>query len=151
MWRPHVRLVCTATVAVIMLGSQACGHQRSSTAGTPSRSGVITAADIERSGAKNAWEALRRHGGNHLLIRENARSDDARITHRGANSLLLSNQILVIVDGVHLTGWSYLREIPAFSVADIRIMSAREATLKYGTPAGNGAVVVRTRPPGAAI
>lgn len=107
---------------------------------------MITAEQISRSGATNAWEALRRSG-THLLVRENSRSEQARISHRGPNSLLLSNEMLVIVDGIQLVNWSYLRDIPAASIAPIQIMLGAQATVQYGTPAGNGAIIVSTGVP----
>ena len=141
--------LATASFA-LMLSASACANIK---AGQEIRStpegNVITAEQIRHSGATNGWEAVRRNGGHHLLIRQNGRDDDVRITHRGVGSLLLSNQVLVVLDGNHLMDWSYLREIPAVTIADIRVLSGPQATLRYGTTAGNGAIVVRTRPPGA--
>ena len=136
-----------AVLLSILLSTGACSTVRPSSNRadtTPGR--VITSEQIARSGATNAWEALRRSS-THLLVRENSRTEQARISHRGPNSLLLSNEVLVIVDGIHLTDWMYLREIPAASIAHIRIMSGAEGTVRYGTPAGNGVIVVSTAPP----
>ncbi len=140
-------LINPLVVLSILLSTGACSTLKPGTtrAGTaPGR--VITAEQIARSGATNAWEALRRSS-THLLVRENSRGEQARISHRGANSLLLSNEVLVVVDGIHLTDWTYLREIPAASIAYIRIMSGPQGTVQYGTPAGNGVIVVSTAVP----
>lgn len=140
-------LISPVVVLSMLLSTSACSTLRPGTTragSTPGR--VITAEQIARSGATNAWEALRRSS-THLLIRENSRGEQARISYRGPNSLLLSNEVLVIVDGIHLVGWTYLREIPAASIAYIQIMTGPQATVQYGTPAGNGVIVVSTAPP----
>ena len=147
MLSPGLDFINRFAVLSLLISTSACSTIRPGTArpgSTPGR--VITAEQIARSGADNAWEALRRSG-THLLVRENTRSGQARISHRGPNSLLLSNEVLVIVDGIHLADWAYLREIPAASIAHIRIMSGAEGTVQYGTPAGNGVIVVSTAPP----
>jgi hypothetical protein len=107
----------------------------------------ITADQIRGLGASNAWEVVERHSGS-LLIRHNSRTGQARITHRGVSSLLIRSDVLVVVDGTHLFDWSYLQDIPAETVASIQVLSAREGTIRYGTPAGNGVIVVSTRVPG---
>jgi outer membrane cobalamin receptor len=143
----RVSLINPLVVLSMLLSTGACGTLRPGITREGHASGrTITAEQIARSGATNAWEALRRSG-THLLVRENTRSEQARISHRGANSLLLSNEVLVVVDGIHLTDWTYLREIPAASIAYIRIMSGPQGTVQYGTPAGNGVIVVSTAVP----
>ncbi len=82
-----------------------------------------------------------------MLIRHNSRDHQARITHRGASSLLLSNAVVVVVDGTHMADWTYLREIPAETIHSIQVLSGSQATIRFGTPAGTGAVVVRTGVP----
>ncbi len=147
MLSPRLLFIHRLAVLLVLLSTSACSTIKPGTARAGSAPGrVITAEQIARSGASNAWEALRRSG-THLLVRENTRSEQARISHRGPNSLLLSNEVLIIVDGIHLADWMYLREIPAATIVHIRILSGAQGTVQYGTPAGNGVIVVSTAPP----
>ncbi|NUQ22192.1 MAG: hypothetical protein HOQ09_14690 [Gemmatimonadaceae bacterium] len=111
---------------------------------------LITHEDIVRSGATNAYDALRR-GGTFLSMSEvrggRAVTHDFEATSRGRSSLVMNPQVLLVVDDVMRLDLASLREIPAENVAWIRVMTAMEATPYYGTEGGNGAIVVRTRVP----
>lgn len=106
---------------------------------------MISRAQIDRSGARNAYEALIR-ARTHLIIEETRGDNPARIFHRGRDSLVDSGQVLVILDGTPTTmgAVAALREIPANQILYMKVLSAREATPRYGMLAGNGAVYVRT-------
>lgn len=105
---------------------------------------IITQDDILRSGANDAFEALVR-GGSHLLIQDPGGGRAMRISHRGADSILLGNAILLVVDGSRVKSpESMLRSIPAPSVVFIQVLSGNEASVRWGSEAGNGVVLVRT-------
>ena len=53
---------------------------------------IITREDIEKSGAKDGWEALRR-GATHLNFQYARDGSPARVTHRGVDSFFLSLQM----------------------------------------------------------
>lgn len=106
---------------------------------------LITRDDIERSGAVDAFDALKR-AGSYLSISERKRGD-LRVTERGRSSFLLSPQILLIVDGVVMTNLNVLRDIRAERVDWMRVMTGAEATPEYGTGAANGVLLVATRIP----
>jgi len=111
---------------------------------------LITREDIVRSGATDAFEALRL-ANTHVSLSE-ARGQmtlthQVQATSRGRSSLLLSAQMLLVVDDVQRLDVSALHEIPADNVAWIRVLTSLEATPIYGTEGGNGAIVVRTRIP----
>jgi len=145
--KPH-RL--TVVAAVFALSAVATGCQT-----TPSRPAaddsqmpggtMISRTQIERSGARDAYEALIR-ARTHLVIEEPRGSNEARIRHRGRDSLVDSGQVLVILDGTPTTlgAVAALREIPANQILYMKVLSAREATPRYGMLAGNGAIYVRT-------
>ena len=106
---------------------------------------VITREDIERSGAVDAYEALKR-AGTFLNIREQ-KSGDIRASERGNASILLSPQILLVVDEVRMLNLNSLKDIRADAVESMAMLSGSEATPLYGTGASNGVLVVRTRIP----
>ena len=105
---------------------------------------VITAEAIERSGARNGWEALR-SAGTYMRLREDARGNPSSLTARGYSSIELSPYPLLLVDGAHMESFEYLRDIPAFSIESIRILDGAEGTRYFGTGAGNGVILVSTR------
>jgi outer membrane cobalamin receptor len=105
---------------------------------------LITAAAIERSGARNGWEALRT-AGTHMRLREDARGNPSSVTARGHSSIELSPNPLLLVDGAHIDSFDYLRDIPAYSIESIRILDGTEGTRYFGTGAGNGVILVSTR------
>jgi outer membrane cobalamin receptor len=106
---------------------------------------VITREDIERSGAVDAYEALKRSS-SFLNIGEQ-KSGDIRVSERGNGSILLSPQILLVVDEVRMLNLNSLKDIRADAVESMAMLSGAEATPVYGTGASNGVLVVRTRIP----
>lgn len=107
---------------------------------------IITREQIEQSGARDGWEALR-WGATHLNISYPRERSRARVTHRGVDSFFIDPQVLLVVDGAHIQGLSYLENIPANSIDYIQVLSARVGVVKYGTSAGNGVIVVKTGVP----
>jgi len=105
---------------------------------------VITASDIRTLGAADAWDALRRSGA--LLTTAETRSGNpVTLRKRGHGSVVLGATPLVVQDGVHLTDFRLLRNVPAPIIHEIRILNGVDGTLRYGTGGGNGVIVVTTR------
>lgn len=129
----------------------ACAGAHRGAAPNPRRDpNLITREDIVRTGATDAFEALRL-ANTHISLSE-ARGQmtlthQVQATSRGRSSLLMSAQMLLVVDDVQRLDVSALHEIPADNVAWIRVLTSLEATPIYGTEGGNGAIVVRTRIP----
>ncbi len=107
---------------------------------------IITREDIERSGARDGWEALR-WGATHLNFQHTREGSPVRVTHRGVDSFFIDPQVLLIVDGAQMQGLSFLENIPANNIEYIQILAARVGVVKYGTGAGTGVVVVKTGVP----
>ena len=135
-----------ATVAVLSVAITSCGatHKRLET--QPRHSArLITREDILRTGATDGYEALKR-AGSYLMLGER-KGGDIRASERGRSSIILSPQILLIVDEVMMADLNSLRDIRADAIEWMRVMSGAEATPIYGTPASNGVLLVRTRIP----
>lgn len=105
---------------------------------------LITVADIERSGARTAWEVLEWSGA-HLILEETQDGDPVRITSRGQATLNMDERPLILVDGARTRDVRVLWSIPARAISSIRILTGVVATRYHGTGAGGGAVEVRTR------
>jgi TonB-dependent starch-binding outer membrane protein SusC len=85
----------------------------------------------------------------------------ARIRIRGANSVSLSNEPLIIIDGVRVTGTaagtiatsldvggqepSRLNDILPEEIEDVQILKGPAATGLYGTQAANGVIQITTK------
>lgn len=140
-----------AASALLAVNVCACASAHHETDTKPRRDpNLITREDIVRSGATDAFEALRL-ANTHISLSE-ARGQmtltrDVQATSRGRSSLVLSAQMLLVVDDVQRLSVAALHEIPADNIAWIRVMTSLEATPIYGTEGGNGAIVVRTRIP----
>lgn len=107
---------------------------------------IITARAIAQSDARNAWEVLRRNG--RFTFDETADGEPTRLaSHRGRSSIVLANSDtpLVYVDGARLLDVRVLRQITAESIESIRILSGIEGTTYYGTNAGAGVILIRTK------
>ena len=145
----QVPSVVALTLLAVNVG--ACAGVHTTAAANPRRdSNLITREDIVRSGATDAFEALRL-ANTHISLSE-ARGQmtlarDVQATSRGRSSFVLSAQMLLVVDDVQRLSVSALHEIPAHNVEWIRVMTSLEATPIYGTEGGNGAIVVKTRIP----
>ena len=105
---------------------------------------VITAAQIERSGATDAWDVLRRSSTS-LSLSERGNGEPSRIARRGQSSVFLKDVPRVFVDGMEMSDFRYLRQVPANSIVTMRILTGIEATTYYGTNSGSGVIVIHTK------
>ncbi len=138
--RGHRRL---AVIPVLLIA--ACGTYRAiQPLNQPDGSQLVTAEQIKRSGATNAWETLKRTVTG-LNFREDRHGNPSRIGHRGASSILLRDHPSVFVDGIRLTDFTHLHLVPAADIARIRFMSGINATTRYGTNSGDGAILIYTK------
>lgn len=135
-----------AMAATLVLASCAASPSAEGSDPNPRDGQIITRDDIARTGARDAWDALRM-AGTHLNIQFPREGSPARVTHRGVDSFVLSPEVLLVVDGTHMSSLETLKDIRAVNVDYIQILSARVGVVKYGTAGGNGVVVVRTGVP----
>jgi outer membrane cobalamin receptor len=137
-----VILVLASTAACT--GIRATESERGIMAEAAPEGQIITREDIVRTRATNALEAIER-GGTHLLFQRSSPGQPIRISHRGADSIVLGNQVLVVVDGNRVNyPERMLRNIPAGSIVYIQVLSGRQASTRWGSEAANGVIVVRT-------
>ena len=133
-------------LAVTLVAACATGNTRDTTGPKEREGPIITREDIEKSGARDGWEALR-WGATHLNFRYTRQGNPVQVTHRGVDSFIVNPQILLIVDGSQMQSLAFLENIPANNIEYIQILAARVGTVKYGTSAGNGVIVVKTGVP----
>jgi outer membrane cobalamin receptor len=105
---------------------------------------LITEEQIKQSGATNAWDALRR-AAPHLQLTEGASGQPAKMKRRGRSSVILDDTPEVFLDGVKVADFRSLAQIPAHTISTITILSGIEGSTHYGTNAGNGVILIRTK------
>jgi hypothetical protein len=136
-----------AAVAVVLATATAGCSIRAAplTSNTPSQvARHISAAEIQESGARDAWEVLRRIG--RFQLRESPRGEPLRIhPSRGRSTILLHDDPVVLLDGVRLVDIGVLRQVRASTIASVDFYNSTQATLMVGTGATGGAIVISTR------
>ena len=125
-----MRTFAIAAAALLTLG--ACGARPHHV--TPQDRNLITADEIAKSNASNAYEAVER-------LRP------AFLRTRGAQSL--QNQEpptpMIYVDGMRYGPLQTLSSIPAIGIVSIQYLSAIEATQRFGFGNEGGAIMITTR------
>jgi hypothetical protein len=116
---------------LVVMALTACVHSANAPAG--SSSDVITRAELSRSSAPTAYEAVER-------LRPQFFKD------RGRTSMLLPEPRtpIVILDERPLGDVTTLRDISLNTVFEIRYLTASQAQTKYGSGFPAGAIVVIT-------
>jgi outer membrane cobalamin receptor len=132
-----------ALLAVLILAS-ACGIRTARHQEARDEGQVITAEQIARSGARDAWEVLK-ISGTHLSLAESGRGEPKTIRKRGTSSIALSAEPWIMIDEAQLADIRNLRQIPASTIESVRILSGTAGTAKYGTGAGNGVIIISTK------
>lgn len=117
---------------VILLSGCGSGGVKSSEAGRPNRD-LITRAQLEESTATNVYDLVMR-----------ARPEVLRT--RGTTSVRNSREIAVVyVDGVRRGSPEILKQLRLSEVEEIRFVNGPDATTRYGTGHGGGAIEIKTR------
>ena len=118
---------------VLLLAVTACaGGSGSKSSATPRDRATLTADDIQKTGAIDAFTAVQ-------ALRPQW------LTKRGSTSFRQVEVVRVSLDGNLMGGPEQLRQITTSSVETIRYMDGLEATQRYGLDHGQGAVLVFTK------
>jgi outer membrane cobalamin receptor len=105
---------------------------------------VITAAAIEKTGARTAWEALQRTVP-FFEFKDGNNGHAGRVEHRGRSSIMLQDQPMIIMDGVELNDYASLVVMPAADIELIEVLTGIDATTYYGTGATKGVIRITTK------
>ncbi len=104
---------------------------------------VITAEQIQQSGATTAWEALKFTVRSHYFT--DYQGQPTRIaTDRGIGSLVLREEPLIFLNGARLADIQLLRLLPADEIETIRVLSGSDGTTHFGTSATAGVILLTT-------
>lgn len=135
-------------IAVFLAGTllvAACGIRPRSTSVPDASAGtVITAEEIAATEATTMWEALRRTV-RYATFGESATGDPVRVHRRGFSSISLSEDMPIYIDRIQVRDIRVLDGMPATDIDRIQVLSGVDATTYYGTNAGDGVILIRTR------
>jgi outer membrane cobalamin receptor len=131
-------------LSMVALVECATGRGRGSQIKNATGEVVISEDQIRESGATTAWDAIRRHAP-HFNLTEGATGQPTKMERRGRSSLYLNDTPEVFLDGVKVVDFRNLTQIPAHTISSITILSGIEGSTYYGTNAGNGVILIRTK------
>ena len=144
---PVARRVCLAASVSLLSALPGCRGATPRPESQPPTGIVVTAEQIQKSGARTVWEALQLTIPN-VSFRGTTQSgsrQDLRIRRRGRSSLNLNDDPRVFIDQVRLVDLSVLDGMPAGDIAAIVVLNGLDATTYYGTNAGSGVIVIQTK------
>jgi outer membrane cobalamin receptor len=124
----------------------ACGHGSGHKLADLNEPGeqVITEEAIAQSGANTAWEVLKATAPS-MQFREDRNGNPSRMWRRGRSSVVLNDAPLVFLDGVKVSDFRMLDQIPARTIARISILNGIQGTTYYGTNAVGGVIRIETK------
>ncbi|HEY6158257.1 MAG TPA: TonB-dependent receptor plug domain-containing protein [Gemmatimonadales bacterium] len=110
----------------------------------PSGTFLITAEQIEKTGARTAWQVLKQSAPM-LQTSDDRNGRPAKLGRRGRTSFLLDDAPAILLDGVRVPDFRALDDIDAQSIFTIYIYDGIEGTTYYGTNSGSGVIVIKTK------
>jgi len=130
----------------LLLVLSACGPAIGATATADSPPGpfLITAEQIERSGARTAWQVLKQQAPM-LSTQDDRNGRPAKLGRRGRASLMLDDSPAILLDGVRIPDFRALDDIEAQSIFAIYIYDGIEGTTQYGTNSVSGVIFIKTK------
>ena len=132
-------LLVISAAALVTVGCASAGGSSGATqqsASSPSRQrgsrDVITQEEIANTDVQTALDAVRRLRPNFLQ------------THGGASTSITQGpqDVVVYVDNTRMGGPSALAQIPINDVKEIQYLNGTDATQRFGTGHGSGAIIV---------
>ena len=141
--RSSTLLPTLTLLAVLALAGCASGGVPPGDRPAPSDPGVVTQQEIQASGARTAWDALRLTVALHL--EDDVRGNPATLRHRGHGTILRATSPILVVDGTILRDYRHLDEVPARDLLSIQVRSPSYAVARYGSLAQAGVVELTTR------
>ncbi len=132
-----------ASLVAVLVG---CGPglHKDTDARVPAGTFLITSEQIEKSGARTAWQVLKQSAPM-LQTAEDRNGRPAKLGRRGRTSLLLDEAPMIMLDGVRIPDFRALDDIDAQSILTIYIYDGVEGTTYYGTNSGTGVIVIKTK------
>jgi outer membrane cobalamin receptor len=131
----------SAVLSGVFLAAVGCGRLPANEAASPNahpNARYISQEQIARSGATSAWQALQ------YTVPFYRFDLNGTIRHRGQASILLHDRPKVLLDGIDLTEFGVLMNLPATDLSSIEVLGGTDATTYYGTNSASGVILIHT-------
>lgn len=132
----------TGSLLITLLG---CGQAvRSNDVSTAPGTFLITAEQIEKSGAQTAWQVIKQQAPM-LTATDDRNGNPGSLGRHGRSSFMLNEAPMVFLDGVRVPDFHALDTMDAHTILSILIYDGVEGTTYYGTDAVSGVIVIKTK------
>lgn len=139
--------IAASSLALSALALSGCAYFRSSSP-PPERPSAqfITADEIARSGATNAWELLRIRARAYEFTEDRYGRPRFIRTRRGRSTLSMSgaDAPMIVVDGARLIDLPILRDISTGAIESVELLNGIAGTATQGTNASAGVIYIHT-------
>lgn len=133
-----------ALLAAVALAVSACNIRPRANIPSPEMGETITKEQIAETGARTMWDALVRTV-KYTRFQESGRGEPERIRRRGASSIVLQDDMPILIDQVRVNDLNVLSALMASDIERIQVLNGVHATTYYGTNAGDGVILIYTR------
>lgn len=139
--------IAGSSLALSAIAFSGCAYFRSSSP-PPDRPSAqfITAEEIARSGATNAWDLLRVRARSYEFAEDRYGRPRGIRTRRGRSSISVAgaDQPMIVVDGARLIDLSTLRDLSVGAIESVELLNGIAGTATQGTNASAGVIYIHT-------
>jgi len=140
-------LIAASSLALSAIAVSGCAYFRSSTPPSDRPSAqFISAEEIARSGANNAWDLLRVRARAYEFSEDRYGRPRFIRTRRGRSTLSVpgADQPLIVLDGARLIDLASLRDISVGAIESVELLNGIAGTATQGTNASAGVIYIHT-------
>ena len=139
--------IAGSSLALSALAFSGCAYFRSSSPPPDKPSAqFITAQEIARSGASNAWDLLRIRARAYEFSEDRYGRPRGIRTRRGRSSISVSgaDQPMIVLDGARLIDLVTLRDLHIGAIESVELLNGIAGTATQGTNASAGVIYIHT-------
>ena len=139
--------IAAMSLALSAIALTGCAYFRTSTP-LPERANAqfITADEIARSGASNAWDLLRTRARAYEFTEDRYGRPRFIRTRRGRSTLSVAgaDMPMIVIDGARLTDLVSLRDLSIGAIQSVELLNGIAGTATQGTNASAGVIYIHT-------
>lgn len=143
----RVLRIAATSLALSAIALTGCAYFRSSSP-PPERASAqfITADEIARSGASNAWDLLRIRARAYEFTEDRYGRPRFIRTRRGRSTLSVAgaDMPMIVIDGARLTDLVSLRDLSVGAIESVELLNGIAGTATQGTNASAGVIYIHT-------
>ena len=139
--------IAASSLALSALAISGCAYFRSTTPPLERPNAqFITAEEIAKSGASNAWELLRIRARGYEFAEDRYGRPRFIRTRRGRSSISVAgaDAPMIVVDGARLIDLPVLRDISVGAIESVELLNGIAGTATQGTNASAGVIYIHT-------